>query len=122
MLPPVPLAAKLPKGVTWWGVHGFTITQIALTSGVFAVTLSKAAPAFPMLIIALVPIRLCCARWVWGRETLRWVDCWACREGGPEDEVVEEAGGDRVRNVKREEHISGEKCKGGSEGLGTGMV
>ncbi|KAL2062412.1 hypothetical protein VTL71DRAFT_6678 [Oculimacula yallundae] len=79
----------LPKGVSWWGVHGFTVTQVLLTGGVFAVTLSKAAPAFPVLIIALVPARLAVARCVWGRETLRWVDWWACREGGPDDEGEE---------------------------------
>jgi len=36
-------------------------------------------------------------RW-WGRETLRFVDAWACREGGPEDEedVVRDGATDGV--------------------------
>lgn len=53
---------------------------------IFIVTLTKAAPAFPVLIIILVPIRLLLMNKLWDRETLRFVDAWACRKGTPEDE------------------------------------
>ena len=45
-----------------------------------------AAPAFPVIIIALVPVRLLVMKRVWGRETLRFVDAWACKDGTPEDD------------------------------------
>ena len=41
---------------------------------------------FPVITIALVPIRLLLMRKMWHRETLRFVDSWACRDGTPEDE------------------------------------
>lgn len=53
---------------------------------IFIVTLTKAAPAFPVLIIILVPIRLLLMNKLWNRETLRFVDAWACRKGTPEDD------------------------------------
>jgi hypothetical protein len=46
-----------------------------------------------MIIIALVPIRLLVMNRMWNRETLRYVDGWACREGTPEDDE------DRKMNV-----------------------
>lgn len=49
-------------------------------------TLTVAAPAFPLVIVMLVPVRLVVMRKAWGRETLRWVDEWACRPGRPEDD------------------------------------
>lgn len=76
---------RLPPGVTWMGVHGYTVTQIAMTGIVFGVTLTVAAPAFPLVIIALVPVRLTVMNRIWSRETLLMVDGWACREGKPED-------------------------------------
>ncbi|KAH6705309.1 HCO3 transporter family-domain-containing protein [Leptodontidium sp. MPI-SDFR-AT-0119] len=83
MLTPPSELPPLPRGVKgWWGVHGYTATQIVATGVVFGVTLTKAAPAFPVLVIALVPVRLGVMGRVWGRETLRFVDQWACREGG----------------------------------------
>jgi hypothetical protein len=89
---------ELPAGVTWMGVHGFTVSQIILTGIVFGVTLTVAAPAFPLIIIALVPVRLTLMNRIWSKETLRMVDGWACRGGKPEDEedervVSESAGG-----------------------------
>ncbi|KAK4181771.1 putative transporter [Triangularia setosa] len=84
LIPPSELP-KLPSGVGWGGVHAYTITQILVTVAIFAVTLTVAAPGFPLLIIILVPIRLCVMNQIWGRETLRFVDGWACREGKPED-------------------------------------
>lgn len=79
---------ELPAGATWLGIHGYTVTQLILTGIVFGVTLTVAAPAFPLVIIALVPARLTLMRRIWSNETLRLVDGWACRPGDrkPEDE------------------------------------
>lgn len=83
---------QLPDNVTWIGIHGYTMMQIVVTGIVFGVTLTVAAPAFPLIIIALVPLRLTLMRKIWSRDTLRLIDGWACREGKPEDEppVVDE--------------------------------
>ncbi|KAK4649526.1 uncharacterized protein QC761_119740 [Podospora bellae-mahoneyi] len=86
LLTPPSELPELPAGVGWGGVHAYTVTQILVTVGIFAVTLTVAAPGFPLLIIILVPVRLCVMNRVWGRETLRFVDGWACREGKPEDD------------------------------------
>ena len=64
----------------------YTIVQIVMTIVIFIVTLTKGAPAFPVIIIALVPIRLVVMNRMWDRETLRFVDAWACRDGTPEDD------------------------------------
>ncbi|CAJ0547846.1 Ff.00g046000.m01.CDS01 [Fusarium sp. VM40] len=84
LTPPSDLS-ELPDGVSWLGIHMYTVTQIVMTGIVFGVTLTVAAPAFPLIIIALVPVRLSLMNRVWSRETLRLVDGWACREGKPED-------------------------------------
>jgi hypothetical protein len=77
----------LPKGVkNYWGIHSFTVLQIVMTGIIFYVTLTAAAPAFPLIIIALVPVRLLIMKNIWGRETLRLVDSWACKDGTPEDD------------------------------------
>ena len=68
------------------GVHIYTAVQVVITVIVLVVTLTPAAPIFPVLIIALVPFRLLAMRKLWNRETLRFVDAWACKEGTPEDE------------------------------------
>lgn len=60
--------------------------QIVITVVVFILTLTRGAPAFPVLIIALVPFRLLVMKKWWPREVLRFVDAWACREGTPEDD------------------------------------
>lgn len=60
--------------------------QIVTTVIIFIVTLTRGAPAFPVLIIALVPFRLLVMKRWWPREALRFVDAWACREGTPEDD------------------------------------
>lgn len=72
-------------------IHLYTILQIVLTAAIFVLTLTKAAPAFPVLIIALVPFRLLVMKRWWNREVLRFVDAWACREGTPEDEEDKKA-------------------------------
>lgn len=84
LTPPTELA-PLATNVNWLGVHSYTVAQIVLTGIIFGVTLTVAAPAFPLIIIALVPLRLTLMNNIWSRETLRAVDGWACRPGKPED-------------------------------------
>lgn len=87
MLTPQSELPSLPKTIlSYWPIHAYTLTQIVLTVGIFIVTLTIAGPAFPVLIIALVPARLFLMNRVWNRETLRYVDGWACRTGTPEDD------------------------------------
>ncbi|KAM0333460.1 hypothetical protein ACHAQA_002122 [Verticillium albo-atrum] len=76
---------ELPRGASWLGVHTYTIAQLILTGIVFGVTLTIAAPGFPIIIIILVPVRLHLMNRIWSRQTLRYVDGWATREGKPED-------------------------------------
>ncbi len=57
-----------------------------MTGIIFYITLTVAAPAFPVIIVALVPARLMWMKRIWGRETSRFVDSWACKEGSPEDD------------------------------------
>ncbi|KAI5207067.1 hypothetical protein E4T39_02132 [Aureobasidium subglaciale] len=84
LTPPSELPA-LPKTVSsYWPIHAYTLTQIVLTVIIFIVTLTIAGPAFPVLIIMLVPARLLLMNKIWNRETLRFVDAWACRDGTPE--------------------------------------
>ncbi|MCJ1296095.1 hypothetical protein MMC34_007660 [Xylographa carneopallida] len=85
-LPILPPAVKGYKGV-----HIYTAVQIVVTVIIFIVTLTKGAPAFPVIIIALVPLRLMVMNKLWTRDTLRFVDAWACREGTPEDDADREA-------------------------------
>lgn len=91
---PLLLPAYTPVGAPFFAfrcqelpsVHIYTIVQIVVTIVIFIVTLTKAAPAFPVLIIILVPVRLLLMNKFWNRETLRFVDAWACRKGTPEDD------------------------------------
>ena len=86
LTPPSELPA-LPSTVkSYRGVHGYTTTQILMTVIIFIVTLTKGAPAFPLIIIACVPARLLIMNRIWRRETLAYVDAWACREGTPEED------------------------------------
>jgi HCO3- transporter family len=96
-LPPSISPANPPTWKSYAPVHGYTIVQIIVTIVIFIVTLTKAAPAFPVIIIALVPVRLLLMNKLWRREVLRFVDAWACREGTPEDDE------DRRSRVAREE-------------------
>ncbi|KAI9894978.1 MAG: hypothetical protein M1814_000199 [Vezdaea aestivalis] len=87
LLTPPSQNPKLPPVVkSYLGIHIFTIVQIVLTGIIFGITLTKGAPAFPLIIIALVPVRLFLMNKFWDRETLRYVDAWACRAGTPEDD------------------------------------
>ena len=83
-----PLPSKIRS---YWPIHGYTSTQIIITILIFVITMTKGAPAFPIVIIALVPIRLLYMVKIWNRETLRYVDAWACRDGTPEDDQDREA-------------------------------
>ncbi|KAL1860074.1 hypothetical protein Plec18170_002023 [Paecilomyces lecythidis] len=74
------------KRPSYLPVHIYTVLQIVLTVVIFIVTLTRGAPVFPVLIIALVPFRLLVMKRWWNREVLRFVDAWACREGTPEDD------------------------------------
>lgn len=87
----------MPSGVkSYLGIHLYTLTQILVTVIIFIVSLTKGAPAFPIIIIVFVPIRLLVMNKIWGRSTLRIVDAWACRPGRPEDESTDERGGGDV--------------------------
>lgn len=67
-------------------MHSYTLLQIFITIGIFAITFTIAAPVFPVIFIILVPIRLKVMKRIWNRDALRYVDAWACKEGTPEDE------------------------------------
>lgn len=87
LLTPPSELPELPPGIrNYWSIHLYTIVQIVVTVMIFVVTLTKGAPAFPLIIIALVPTRLLLMNKLWSRETLRFVDAWACRDGTPEDD------------------------------------
>ena len=87
LTPPSELPAP-PGGLeTYWGIHAYTMAQIVLTVVIFVVTLTKGAPSFPIIIIALVPVRLLLMNRIWNRKTLAVVDAWACREGYPEEDM-----------------------------------
>ncbi|KAK3388935.1 HCO3 transporter family-domain-containing protein [Sordaria brevicollis] len=101
-LPPLPSTPGNPP-VSRWAVHGYTLTQIVLTGIIFGVTLTVAAPGFPVIIIILVPVRLWIMNRIWARETLRYVDGWACRPGKPEDTEDEI----RAREAGREGGLEG---------------
>ncbi|MCJ1477672.1 hypothetical protein MMC13_006345 [Lambiella insularis] len=90
-LPPLPKDVK-----SWVGVHLYTATQIVVTTIIFIVSLTKGAPAFPLIIIAFVPIRLFVMNKLWARPTLRYVDAWACRPGRPEDDEDGGEGAERA--------------------------
>lgn len=49
----------------------YTLLQIVVTAGIFAVTFTPGAPVFPVIIVLLVPIRLKVMNKWWGRETLK---------------------------------------------------
>jgi hypothetical protein len=78
---------SLPNTVpSYWPIHAYTLLQIVLTVVIFIITLTKAGPSFPIIILLLVPVRLLIMNRIWNRETLRHVDAWACRDGTPEDD------------------------------------
>ncbi|KAE8152013.1 HCO3 transporter family-domain-containing protein [Aspergillus avenaceus] len=103
-LPPLPPSlAKQPKHnntpqrPSYIPIHLYTILQIIITVAIFIVTLTRGAPVFPVLIVALVPFRLLVMKRWWPREVLRFVDAWACREGTPEDDEDAKAKKDEIQ-------------------------
>ncbi|KAH0565535.1 hypothetical protein GP486_001068 [Trichoglossum hirsutum] len=113
LTPPLELPL-LPGSIrSYWGIHAYTVLQIAITISIFIVTLTKAAPAFPVIIVALVPIRLIVMRKLWNRETLRHVDQWACKEGTPEDEEDEKAKGEVPEAAEKAMVSGGQEVGGG---------
>jgi len=90
-LPPSISHANPPTWSSYAPIHCYTIVQVILTFIIFVVTLTKGAPIFPVIIIALVPVRLLFLKKIWRREVLRFVDAWACRGGTPEDDEDEES-------------------------------
>lgn len=99
-LPPLPRNVK-----SYWGIHMYTLVQTVVTVIIFIVTLTKGAPVFPVIIIALVPIRLLLMKHMWNRETLRSVDAWACREGTPEDDEDKLATGEKRSRADEDVNI-----------------
>ncbi|PYH48948.1 uncharacterized protein BP01DRAFT_333142 [Aspergillus saccharolyticus JOP 1030-1] len=80
-----------PTAPSYIPIHLYTILQIVITVAIFILTLTRGAPAFPVLIVLLVPFRLLVMKRWWPREVLRFVDAWACKEGTPEDDEDAEA-------------------------------
>ncbi|KIH94670.1 hypothetical protein SPBR_09207 [Sporothrix brasiliensis 5110] len=115
---------NLPNNVHWAAIHFYTITQIVVTAAVFGVTLTVAAPIFPVLIIVLVPLRLMLMNRIWSKETLRWVDGWACREGKPEDESSQEQGddgGESGSRITATRPSPDEKCRSRKDNIGEAL-
>lgn len=93
MLTPPSELPGLPNTIkTYWPIHAYTLFEIVMAVVVFIVTLTVAGPAFPVIIIALVPFRLLVMNRIWSKDVLRYVDRWACRDGTPEDEPVADPG------------------------------
>ncbi|KAI9822986.1 MAG: hypothetical protein M1826_000319 [Phylliscum demangeonii] len=87
LTPPSERVHALPSTMSHYrGIHAYTVLEIVSTVIIFVITLTKAAPVFPVLIILLVPIRLLVMNRFWNPDTLRYVDAWACKDGTPEDD------------------------------------
>ena len=101
ILTPTSELPALPQIIpSYWPIHAYTAVQIAITAGIFLVTTTKVAPVFPIIIIALVPVRLLLMKRLWNRETLRFVDAWACKEGTPDDDEEATLTNDRGPGVE----------------------
>ena len=86
ILTPTSQLPPLPPGANgYWPIHSYTLLQITIAIIAFAVSLTPAGPAFPIIVVACVPLRLLVVRRIWSRQTLRQVDKWSCRDGSPED-------------------------------------
>ncbi|KAL1635132.1 hypothetical protein SLS56_001884 [Neofusicoccum ribis] len=122
MLTPASELPKLPQTIrNYIPIHLYTLTQIILTVIIFIITLTKAGPAFPIIIILLVPVRLFFMNKVWNRETLRYVDAWACRDGTPEDDEDRKTGSTKVSNVPSQA-VSTDVESGENSEAGNGTV
>ncbi|KAF2210208.1 hypothetical protein CERZMDRAFT_113435 [Cercospora zeae-maydis SCOH1-5] len=82
MLTPRSQLPPLFSGVRgYWALHTYTLFQIFITIMVFIMTMTIAGPAFPIVILGLVPFRLLVMPRIWSREVLRHLDRWSCRDG-----------------------------------------
>ncbi|KAK4623691.1 Boron transporter 1 [Fulvia fulva] len=117
ILTPASELPPLPQGIrNWWAVHTYTLFEIVMAVVVFIVTLTVAGPAFPVIIVALVPFRLLVMHRIWNKDVLRYVDRWACREGRPEDEeegADGDAGLDGLRAEDTELRVDGRDIEKG---------
>ncbi|KAJ5099453.1 hypothetical protein N7532_006454 [Penicillium argentinense] len=120
---PTSTAETTPTSPSYLPIHLYTILQIITTVIIFIVTLTRSAPAFPVLIIALVPFRLLVMKRWWPREALRFVDAWACREGTPEDDEDAQAKEDEQAVEERSSgaHFTGGILRQGSDGNTHGL-
>ncbi|KAJ5833409.1 hypothetical protein N7474_001720 [Penicillium riverlandense] len=122
-LPPLPASLRKKSASddsaegtpSYLPIHLYTLLQVGVTVLIFILTLTRGAPAFPVLIIALVPFRLMLMKRWWPREVLRFVDAWACREGTPEDD--EDA---RDKSSPGEQDSSGDGLAGALSQYGGG--
>ena len=133
MLTPASELPPLPDRVTsYWPIHAYTAFEIVMTAVIFIVTLTVAGPAFPVIIIALVPFRLLAMNRIWNREVLRSVDRWACRDGCPEGDEDERrtsiaiSAGDSPASATSPDIVSSAECdveKGvtGENGVSSGV-
>ena len=104
LLTPAADRRPLPNTIrNYRGIYMYTAIQIISTVAVFVVAQTKAAPVFPIMIIILVPVRLLLMSRFWDRETLRYVDAWACKEGTPEDDEDAELSG-QAKDAGKEKH------------------
>ena len=72
LLTPTSTLPRLPEGVhSYRGIHLYSLLQVIVTGAIFAVTLTPAAPVFPIIIVILVPIRLKIMNRYWDRNTLK---------------------------------------------------
>ncbi|KAM5458187.1 hypothetical protein MaudCBS49596_000099 [Microsporum audouinii] len=78
-------ASEHPPRPSYMPIHLYTLLQLVITIAIFILTLTRGAPAFPVLIILLVPFRLLVMKHWFRKEVLKFVDAWACKAGAPED-------------------------------------
>lgn len=121
LTPPSELPDLSKEGIkNYWGIHMYTVAQLAITGIVFGVTFTPAAPSFPIIIILFVPVHLRLSPKIWSKHVLSKVDSWACREGDlrlyPELEMpaIEGNGDNRDDEVKDAATLGG-RAKGESE-------
>ncbi|SMQ48587.1 unnamed protein product [Zymoseptoria tritici ST99CH_3D7] len=81
LLTPVRHLPKLPPGIARYRpIHGYTLFQVVIAIAVFVVTLTPAAPGFPVIIAALVPFRVLVMPKIWHPATLAHLDKWSYRD------------------------------------------
>ncbi|RPB20202.1 hypothetical protein L211DRAFT_792526 [Terfezia boudieri ATCC MYA-4762] len=72
VLTPTSTLPRIPEGLHGYqGIHLYTLLQVVVTGAIFAVTLTPAAPVFPVIIVLLVPIRLKVINRYWNSNTLK---------------------------------------------------